>query len=351
MGRTRYAPEDWRYCQAALPRVSRTFALNIRVLRGDLYEATLIAYLWCRILDTVEDAPGVPASLKRTRLEEAAALIRQRFTDPQALRTWIASVKTWEGRPDDIALVHETERVVRCLVALPESMQAAICDSTLTMAVGMGDYAVRQAQALTFLRDESDLENYCYIVAGTVGEMLCALFRAAHPELPEAAFAVMQRHAVSFGLGLQITNITKDFVRDSQRGYCFVPATYVDDAGLSAGGWPGALPPEAVAALVSRLARKAIGHLEDALTFTLAIPRSYFRLRLFCVWPLWMAVASLHNAVRNSDALAGGEVVKIARAEVRRIVSKTMMRAWSNSMLRRDFQAMHSELERLLVPA
>ncbi|HCK68750.1 MAG TPA: squalene/phytoene synthase, partial [Nitrospina sp.] len=48
--------DDWTYCVQTLPKVSRTFALNISILRGTLYRSILTAYLFCRIVDTVEDA-------------------------------------------------------------------------------------------------------------------------------------------------------------------------------------------------------------------------------------------------------------------------------------------------------
>ncbi|MBT5375365.1 MAG: squalene/phytoene synthase family protein, partial [Nitrospinaceae bacterium] len=48
--------DDWTYCVKTLPKVSRTFALNISVLKGDLHRSILVAYLFCRIVDTVEDA-------------------------------------------------------------------------------------------------------------------------------------------------------------------------------------------------------------------------------------------------------------------------------------------------------
>ena len=47
--------EARKFCVEILPRVSRTFAINIRVLSGDLYKAVLCAYLFCRIVDTIED--------------------------------------------------------------------------------------------------------------------------------------------------------------------------------------------------------------------------------------------------------------------------------------------------------
>ena len=48
--------DDWTYCQQTLPKVSRTFALNIKTLQGEQHRSVLIAYLFCRTVDTVEDA-------------------------------------------------------------------------------------------------------------------------------------------------------------------------------------------------------------------------------------------------------------------------------------------------------
>src|SRR6185503_9835839 len=39
---------DRAFCRAMLPRVSRTFAINIRVLAGSMRDAVTVAYLMCR---------------------------------------------------------------------------------------------------------------------------------------------------------------------------------------------------------------------------------------------------------------------------------------------------------------
>ena len=53
---------DLATCYALLPKVSRTFALNIRILPGELRRAVTTAYLLFRLADTIEDAPGVSPS-------------------------------------------------------------------------------------------------------------------------------------------------------------------------------------------------------------------------------------------------------------------------------------------------
>jgi phytoene/squalene synthetase len=51
--------EDRAWCDGVLPRVSRTFALNIRLLAGTFREAVSIGYLLCRAADAIEDSwPG-----------------------------------------------------------------------------------------------------------------------------------------------------------------------------------------------------------------------------------------------------------------------------------------------------
>ena len=67
--------DDWAYCHQILPKVSRTFALNIKVLQGELYRSILIAYLFCRTVDTVEDAAKLDPKTKIKLLLEFSRLI------------------------------------------------------------------------------------------------------------------------------------------------------------------------------------------------------------------------------------------------------------------------------------
>src|SRR5574341_51817 len=65
-GSTALAPDDRAYCRDVLPRVSRTFAINIRLLAGGMGDAVRVAYLLCRTADALEDSwPGEPAEIER----------------------------------------------------------------------------------------------------------------------------------------------------------------------------------------------------------------------------------------------------------------------------------------------
>ena len=56
---------DEEYQHHILQGVSRTFALTIPQLPGDLYRVVGNAYLLCRIADTIEDEPALSPAQKR----------------------------------------------------------------------------------------------------------------------------------------------------------------------------------------------------------------------------------------------------------------------------------------------
>ena len=205
--------EDWEYCQKALPKVSRTFALNISVLKGDLHRSILTAYLFCRIIDTIEDAAQLDPKIKIKLLHEFSRLIQDADYRKDALTSWVRECEAVNGSPHDLELLSQTQRVFNVFDTLKNNHQAQIIPSVSEMARGMAYFQKKfNSNALTLLENEEELEEYCYYVAGVVGEMLCNLFLEEIPQLSPQARQTMRDTAVSFGLGLQMTNISKDII-------------------------------------------------------------------------------------------------------------------------------------------
>lgn len=85
-----------------------------------------------------------------------------------------------------------------------------------------------QLSDLTLLRYETmeQLEHYCYLVAGTVGEMLLPVLRDdLHAEAAEAGIAL--------GKGMQIVNIIRDVGEDLARGRRYIPAELMSRHGYT----------------------------------------------------------------------------------------------------------------------
>jgi farnesyl-diphosphate farnesyltransferase len=330
--------DDWNYCVSTLPKVSRTFALNISVLKGDLHKSILIAYLFCRAIDTVEDASKLKVSHKIKLLLDFASILKNTKNRSSALNQWTKNISVVDGSPKDIDLLQNIQRVFNIFDSLQKVHQQQIISSVCTMAQGMAYFQKKIGlEKITLLEDAEELEEYCYFVAGAVGEMLCNLFINEISDLSTQNKKVMKENAVSFGLGLQITNISKDIVVDRGRGWSYVPRTYIETNGLTPDEFHSGKSSENDLKVLNSLLNKTVGHLNDALDFILAIPRSYARIRLFCIWPLWMAmetVAKLHN---NHDLLKSNANVKISRNTVKRILRQTPFIYWSNNLLQRSF--------------
>ena len=105
---------DWEYCQKALPKVSRTFALNISVLKGDLHRSILTAYLFCRNIDTIEDAAQLDPKIKIKLLHEFSRLIQDADYRRGALTSWVRECEAVDGSPNDLELL-SSPRVSGCV--------------------------------------------------------------------------------------------------------------------------------------------------------------------------------------------------------------------------------------------
>ena len=168
-----FRTDNWNYCQETLPKVSRTFALNISILKGDLYRSILIAYLFCRIVDTLEDAGELDPLIKSRLLLEFARLLQDPDYRAKALSNWIKDCAVVDGAPNDLDLLLQSDRVFDVFDTLPENHKNQIIPSVSEMTRGMAYFQKKFIpNKLTLLENEEELEEYCYFVAGAVGEML-----------------------------------------------------------------------------------------------------------------------------------------------------------------------------------
>ena len=206
-----------------LIKTSRTFGVSIPLLPEPLRREVTIAYLLFRIADTFEDATGWPAPVKLAALDDFAALLTAAPSDAagQLARSWIARP------PIDHAgyteLLEQTPFVLEQLRALDPLAQAPIVKHTLRTVDGMKGFVNRTSSAGELrLTDTEDLRDYCYAVAGIVGEMLTDLFVLRCPAL-RAQGSALQAEARFFGEGLQLVNILKDSASDAGQGRLYLP--------------------------------------------------------------------------------------------------------------------------------
>jgi farnesyl-diphosphate farnesyltransferase len=336
-------PADLTICYELLPKVSRTFALNIRILPGELRPAVTTAYLLFRLADTIEDAPGASPD-ERSALFEAF-LDRLDGDGPLALPRSPA-VHVHDGSPaGERELLRQAERVFSVFESLPEGTRTIVAAHVAETARGMDRFACARSQSGLFrLETWKDLDDYCYYVAGTIGIMLTRLFAEHRPRVAETDVRKLTALATSFGRGLQLTNILKGIGPDRREGRVYLPA---EALGRHGGSPETVLEPAsrgAVLAVVQEMIPRALQDLEDALRYTTLLPRREPRLRLFCLWPLFAAVRTLGLLADGSDYVDPHAQPRITRSALYREMALSVVHVGSNGRLRRRFQRFRRDL-------
>jgi farnesyl-diphosphate farnesyltransferase len=320
-----------------LPKVSRTFAICIRLLPSRLDHPVLIAYLLCRIADTIEDNPTLSAERKRLLLEDFSRCLDGEVCNTTSLERAFSSPTS----SDDL-LAGNAAVVLREFRRLRRDHQRAIRPWVREMSDGMAEFAQRRRDSnrahLEALTTVEELDQYCYYVAGTVGHLLTELFCLHAGCRDQERYDQLESLATSFGLGLQLTNIIKDVADDRRRGWVFVPQELCQLAGITPAQLHDVECRDAARRVMSLLIGKAKIHLLDALEYSVTIPRTQYGIRLFCLSALYFAVRTLRLAASDHRLLDPQHKVKITRAQVYRTLAVTRCVAPSDTLTRRYFR-------------
>ena len=202
---------------------SRTFALAIPLLPEPTRLEVTLSYLLFRVADTFEDAASWPRALRIEALARFDALLAAPDRDGIAAisRRWAEEVPCEQLGYRD--LLAGLPAVLDSFFALRPEAVALIREHVLRTSQGMAGFVARTTDDGELrLRDIPDLQSYCYVVAGIVGELLTELFLLDRPRLAPVAARLRERSR-AFGEGLQLVNILKDSASDATQGRRYLP--------------------------------------------------------------------------------------------------------------------------------
>ncbi|MCA8918587.1 MAG: squalene/phytoene synthase family protein [Planctomycetes bacterium] len=327
--------ENQAWCREILPAVSRTFALGIELLADPLRDEIGVAYLICRILDTIEDTTTLPAEARAALLDRCAT----ELVDDAKWRACCADIEAMfadEAALDgtDHKLCRKSTVVLQTFHEFRPGAREAQQLSLREMAEGMAETVRREMRGEGLrLNDEEDLKRYCYYVAGTVGKLLCNEWALDRSSITPEVKAALDERAVSFGLGLQVTNIIKGVTDDIARGVAYVPHKLFAAAGIDLQTLIDNPADPRGREVVAGLADMTLLWLDEALEYTVTIPASERDIRLFCALPLVFAVRTLARALKTTEVFSE-EALKITRDEVKKIHTEVDANIADNEALR-----------------
>jgi farnesyl-diphosphate farnesyltransferase len=320
---------DEVYQDQILPHVSRTFALTIPQLPPALRTAVTCAYLLCRIADTIEDEPALLPPETLAFLQRFSAELAGHGL-PKLLAGEITRRLSDRTLATERDLVSNMDRVIAVMERLNPRQQAAIRRCVELMCLGMPRFQF--TASVKGLGSSSDLDDYCYYVAGVVGEMLTDLFCDYSPDIARHR-AALSALAASFAQGLQMTNILKDVWEDRSRGACWLPQDVFTRHGVDLGEVSSETFDPRFGAGIRELLGVAHAHLRNALDYTLLIPRRETGIRRFCLWAIGLAVLTLRKIEHNPRFTAGAQV-KVSHSAVAMTRLLTKVAGRSNWLLR-----------------
>ncbi|MBI4187139.1 MAG: squalene/phytoene synthase family protein [Chloroflexi bacterium] len=331
------AGDDWAYCERILPRVSRTFALNIARLEGDIYRAVLLGYLFFRIADTFEDTAFQDEGQKIAVLYDYAGVFKGNMGLDERLKAYEPLKFRWREESPEKDLIENGDRVLRSYFGLPPAYRQIIDPHIARTSEGMADFQRRKLESgssLFQLRDIDELREYCYFVAGIVGEMLTKIFCRRESML--ASRLVLERNQAQFGLALQVTNIVKDWLKDTQRGWCYIPASITEKYGIVLDRVTR-LSLTQKKRVLNELMPVLLSSFNSTLSYIKAIPESERPIRMFCIIPFVLA----YNTVRHVARMRGD---KLSRSQVAALLARCESFAGSNELLERDYLEAYRKL-------
>ncbi len=312
-----------------LEHVSRTFALTIPQLPKPLDRTVSNAYLLCRIADTIEDDPALSFQEKHFFSEWFANLVKQdkpanQFAKELGLKLG-ATTTTAEKE-----LVNRCESILNITHSLSKNERTAMLDCVEAMTRGMVKY--QGQETLEGLENQKEMDLYCYYVAGVVGIMLTKLFLEYGESWNTEAKLEMEVKAISFGQGLQMTNIIKDFWTDRERGACWLPRSTFEPLGVSL----KIIDKENITQFkegIDQLVSITREHLVNALEYTILIPKKEKGIRMFCLWAILIATLTL-SKIKNGPEFVQRRNVKISRKTVAFVIFFSNLCNGSNFLIR-----------------
>ncbi|MDO8714964.1 MAG: squalene/phytoene synthase family protein [Polynucleobacter sp.] len=311
---------DLAYQKAILGSVSRTFALTIPLLPPPIEIVVGNTYLLCRIADTIEDATAL-SPIEKQDLSKLFLDVVLGAIPAASFVTPCLNALQGHSNIDELDLIAHTPTVLRILHTFPSRDQAAISRCVSIMSEGMSHFHNRQTQE--GLKDLAEFEEYCYVVAGVVGELLTTIFGYYSPEFAEH-IGGHEKLAIEFGQALQMTNILKDSPEDYARGVSWSPAQMSQ----------------------AELLKIAYEKLQGSLSYILLIPKNEIGMRRFCLLAFGLAVMTLEKIAANKEFNKKAQM-KLSRNTVWIFYGFTKLAASNDFLMKSFFYAASGRLRKL----
>lgn len=190
-------PEDTTYVTTLVKASGTSFYHGMKILPAARRDAMYAVYAFCRVVDDIADEETTDFASKQAELEDwrqrIEALYTSGETDGPIPRALLSVIRDYHVRKEDF-------------IALIDGMEMDAGAPIIAPSLG-------------------SLDLYCDRVASAVGRLSVRIFGDSSSMADDVAHAL--------GRGLQLTNILRDVPEDAARGRIYLPAEFLDEAGVT----------------------------------------------------------------------------------------------------------------------
>src|SRR6266403_1711319 len=306
-----------RQLQTAILRsVSRSFYLSVRLLPAQLREPVALAYLLARATDTVADAAQIPGTVRMETLKMLSNGI-QGTASRDVVVDLVASFVTLQKDPSERKLL---ESLRHCLEWLENIEKADRNDIRFVLEkIAQGQLLDLQRfdnpVEIRALRTAAELDEYTYLVAGSVGEFWTRLCFRHVRNFASPSEDEMLALGKRYGMALQLINVLRDAGADLRAGRCYFPEYELTSARMTAAQI--LLEPERFQPIFRNWAEKAEGGLACGMHYSRASRNR--RVRAATGLPALIGARTL-ALLQDAGATMLDRRVKVSRRYVRGII-------------------------------
>jgi farnesyl-diphosphate farnesyltransferase len=214
-----------------LKGVSRSFYLSLCLLPAPMRAAASLGYLLARTSDTLADSAAVPLDARR----EALDLFQRCIAGQSDFSRWSNTILGSVSDSSEYRLLNSSQDILEWLHELPEQESCLVREVLGVIISGQSLDLERFAQASKHapvsLRDDKELEDYAWRVAGCVGGFWTKLgFLTLGGDFSKSSESELIKQGIAYGKGLQLVNILRDVTADLAVGRCYLPVADPQDS-------------------------------------------------------------------------------------------------------------------------
>jgi len=305
-----------------LETTSRSFYPTLKYLPKKTRGQIGLLYLLARVADTIADSKTGETTLLVELLQRYRVAVNER-TEPLPDFHDLASI---QSDPHEATLLRNVGDAVDALSMYSEEDQARMLACLDTIIEGQLLDLERFGPAkeggdISSLRNDEELDDYTFRVAGCVGVFWTNMSLAHLMTLPENEEQRFHELGIRFGKALQMINILRDIPEDLRFGRCYIPEDALATVGLTPKDLLDDRNLDTFRPLYDQYLDLTNEHLEAATEYIRMIPEGQFRLKASCMLPVLVGQRTV-TLLRTGNILNSDERIKVTRDEMKTYARK-----------------------------